>query len=242
LDSLAEWTSKVGEVTNGVTKIWIQVGSVSEAVGVCKTCHPDVLVLQGVDAGGHGLNKGAGLTSLVPEVIDTLQNLVARCIVPKMPTIVAAGGIAEGRGVAAALALGAEGVVMGTRYLAAKEAEITEGYKAEVLRARDGGQTTVRSSVYDNLRGTTGWPDAYGGRGVVNQSYFDAMAGMSWDENKKLYGEATKAGDSGWGEAGRLTAYAGTSVGLVNKLQTAKEITEEVREEAKKVVRRLQIT
>jgi nitronate monooxygenase len=238
-ESLVEWTEKAREATEGGTKIWIQVGSVAEAIKVCEVCQPDVLVVQGIDAGGHGLNKCAGLICLVPEVIDALEPLVATGKLKELPIIIAAGGIGEGRGVAAALALGAEGVVMGTRYLAANEAEISNGYKAEIIRAGDGGQNTARSSVYDTLRGITDWPEGYGGRGVVNKSFHDAMSGMSWDDNKKLYNEAVKMGDKGWGEDGRMTTYAGTNVGLVKKTQSAKEITEEVREEAKSVVRRL---
>jgi nitronate monooxygenase len=240
LASLVEWTEKTREATGGVTKIWIQIGGVSEALEVCQVCKPDVLVVQSNDAGGHGLNKCAGLTCLLPEVIDGVDALVATGKLKESPTIIAAGGIAEGRGVAAALALGAEGVVMGTRYLAAHEAEITDGYKAEIVRAGDGGQTTARSSVYDTLRGTTDWPEGYGGRGVVNKSYHDAMSGMSWDDNRKLYNEAVEMGDKGWGEHGRMTTYAGTNVGLVRKMQSAKDITEEVRKEARIVLSRLQ--
>ncbi|KAF2433294.1 2-nitropropane dioxygenase [Tothia fuscella] len=238
-EGLVEWTTKVRETTFGITKIWIQIGSVKEAVEVVKGCKPDALVVQGADAGGHGLNNGAGLISLLPEVIDTLETLVETRNIEQLPTIIAAGGIADGRGVAASLALGAEGVVMGTRYLAANEAQLSPGYRNEVLRASDGGQTTVRSSVYDTLRGTTEWPKEYGGRGVVNKSYHDSLSGMSLEENKKLYDEAVGKGDEGWGESGRLTTYAGTCVGLVKKVQGAGETTKEVRLEADAVLRRL---
>lgn len=120
---------------------------------------------------------------------------------------------------------------MGTRYLAAQEAVLTQGYRKEVLRASDGGRTTVRSKVYDTLRGTTDWPERYGGRGVTNASYVDAMGGMDQEENKRMYQEAIKMGDEGWGELGRMTTYAGTAVGLVRKVQSAREIMEEVHEQ-----------
>src|SRR5437763_563577 len=77
---------------------------------------PDVLVMQGLDAGGHGWEKGAGVISLVPEAVDALEENGFAHI-----HVLAAGGIVDGRGVAAALALGAEGVVMGTRFLGALE-------------------------------------------------------------------------------------------------------------------------
>ena len=100
--------------------------------------------------------------------------------------------------------------------------------QAAVLAGWDGGASTVRSSVYDQLRGTTDWPPGYGGRGLINQSWRDALAGMSPEENKSLYEKAVKTGDQGWGEHGRLTTYAGTGVGLVKRVQNAKEIVNEI--------------
>jgi nitronate monooxygenase len=153
----------------------------------------------------------------------------------KKPALVAAGGILESRTAAAALALGASGVVMGTRYLAAPEANIMQGYRSDVLAANDGGQQTERTKLYDQLRGTTDWPAEYGGRGVLNHSYYDHAKGMSFEENKRLHDEALKKGDAGWGEKGRLTTYAGTGVGLATREQSAAEITEEVREGVRKI-------
>ncbi|KAL2351612.1 hypothetical protein BJ546DRAFT_918469 [Cryomyces antarcticus] len=230
---LVEWTQKVREATGGKTKVWIQVGTVASAVEVTRTCSPDVLVVQGSDAGGHGLERGAGVVSLLPEVGDTLKK---HCAAQKLPALMAAGGIVEGRGVAASLVLGADGVVMGTRYLAAEEADISKGYSDEVLRASDGGANTVRSKVYDSLRGTTDWPEGYNGRGIINQSYRDSISGMDLEKNKGLYAKALETGDAGWGVQGRLTTYAGTGVGLVTEMQSAKQITEEVREEAKRIL------
>jgi nitronate monooxygenase len=222
------------------TKIWIQVGGVEEAQQVVEVCRPDVLVVQGGDAGGHGLDKAASIVSLVPEIRDALDEMGSKGTINTVPEIIAAGGISDGRGVASALALGAHGVCLGTRFLAAREAILTKGYRDAVLAANDGGQTTARSSVYDRLRGTTDWPKGYGGRGVLNKSYHDALAGMDWDENTKLYQESMKVGDAGWGPNGRMTTYAGTGVGLVNREQSAAEIVEELRAECIKVIERLQ--
>lgn len=199
-----------------------------------------MFVIQGTDAGGHGLNRGAGIVSLVPETIDALQNLVTSKQIKTMPDIVATGGIAEARGAAAAIVLGADGICMGTRYLASHEAEIAKGYQQEVVRASDGGQTTIRSSVYDELRGTTDWDSKYGGRGVTNKSYDDAISGMDFEENKKLYAEAVEQGDRGWGPHSRMTTYAGASVGLVKSVDSAGKITSEVREGAREILTRLQ--
>jgi nitronate monooxygenase len=93
--------------------------------------------------------------------------------------------------------------------------------------------------VYDQLRGTTDWPPGYGGRGIINQSYTDSLGGMTLEDNKKLYDEALKLGDSGWGERGRLTTYAGTGIGLAKEVKAAAEIVNEVRQEATKVLNRV---
>jgi nitronate monooxygenase len=212
---------------------------VKEAEEVVRACKPDVLVVQGGDAGGHGLNTAASIVTLVPEIADMLAQLKEQGTLIDIPNIIAAGGIIDGRGVAASLALGAQGVCMGTRFLAAREAVLSKGYRDAVLDAKDGGQNTARSSVYDRLRGTTDWPEKYGGRGVLNKSYHDAEAGMDWEENTRLYGEAVKMGDDGWGREGRMTTYAGTGVGLIRKEQSAAEIVEEGRTECEKVLERL---
>lgn len=236
-DQLAHWTNECRRVTNNKTKIWIQIGTVSEAFQAMKNCSPDVLVVQGSDAGGHGLDKCAGLMTLLPEVDDTLSTCCHHIDFVK-PALVAAGGIMEGRGVAAALALGAQGVVMGTRYLACPEANIAKGYQDAVLEASDGGVNTARGKLYDSLRGTTDWPAHYGGRSVLNESWYDAAKGMSFEENKHRYDEALKHGDEGWGEKARLTTFAGTGVGLVKSVKPAAQVTREVREDALRIMKR----
>lgn len=96
----------------------------------------------------------------------------------------------------------------------------------------------MRTDVYDTLRGTTDWPPGYGGRGVINASFHDSLKGMSVEDNKKLYEAALKKGDGGWDEAdGRLTTYAGTGVGLLTSVKDAAEIVDEVREDAKRVLK-----
>jgi nitronate monooxygenase len=234
LKDLVPWTERVREVSQGKTKIWIQIGTVADALELCKLCKPDVLVVQGADAGGHGLEHGAGIISLLPEVADTLKAEGFGNI-----PLIGTGGIVEGRGVAACLTLGAHGVAMGTRFLASDEVTISRGYQEEVVRAKDGGVSAKRSIVYDYLRGTVGWPARYNGRGIVNQSYDDALAGMSREENKRLYDEALKTGDAGWGVKGRLTTYAGTGIGLVKDIKSAKDIVEEVRRSAMELLRQV---
>ncbi|KAF4623990.1 hypothetical protein G7Y89_g14186 [Cudoniella acicularis] len=145
--------------------------------------------------------RRAGIVSLVPETRDTLDREGFQEI-----GIFAAGGICDGRGVAAALACGVEGVVMGTRFLASKEIELpTEELRDAILATKDGGVTTVRSTVFDELTGKNIWPANYDGR---------AIAG-------------------GFGGDARAAIWVGSGVGLVTKIRTAGEIVEEVRESAK---------
>jgi len=122
--------------------------------------------------------------------------------------------------------------VMGTRYLACPESNMAKGYQDAVLNASDGGVNTARGKLYDSLRGTTDWPTRYGGRSVLNDSWYDAAKGMSFEENKKLHDEALKKGNDGWGANARLTTYAGTGVGLVRDVKPAANVTREVRENA----------
>src|SRR5579862_2960265 len=72
MGDLVAWAQGVREVTEGKTKIWVQIGSVKQAMEVVELCKPDVIVVQGADAGGHGLAGAGGIISLLPEVSDAL--------------------------------------------------------------------------------------------------------------------------------------------------------------------------
>lgn len=232
-NDLIAWSKGIRETSAGKTKIWIQVGTVAAALQIAKTCQPDVLVIQGSDAGGHGLAHSCSVISLLPECTDALSKEGFGNI-----PLIATGGITDGRGVAAATMLGASGICMGTRFLASPEAVISNGYRNAVVRAQDGGVSTARTKVYDNLRGTTGWPEHYNGRGVLNDSFWDHERGLGHDENQKLYEEAMKKGDEGWGEKARMTTYAGTGVGLIKQILPAREIVDEVRRNARTLLER----
>lgn len=227
VDDYATWAQRVREASPE-SMVWVQVGSVKDAVKVAREAKPDVLVTQGSDAGGHGLAKSAGLVSLLPEVRDAL----GREGLLEDVAVVGSGGVVDGRGAAAAFALGAEGVVMGTRFLSASEAALHPNWRAEVLRTRDGGQGTVKSMLFDELRGPSIWPEGYDGRGLVNASSGDFDKGVGIDEVRRLFAEASQEEDGGFGAGGkgRAAMWAGTGVGLVTKEQSAAEIVEEVRE------------
>ncbi|KAH7110323.1 2-nitropropane dioxygenase precursor [Dendryphion nanum] len=229
---LDEWTQRIRAVAPE-TQIWIQIGTVQESIAIAQSAHkPDVIVVQGEEAGGHGrANDGIGLVTLVPEIADQVRGLGMG--------IVAAGGIADGRGVAAALALGADGVAMGTRFLASTEARISGGYQGEVVRARDGAKSTRRTMLYNQLRGTVGWPEGYSPRGVVNRSWYDHEEGVEFGELKRRHDEALEKGDEGWGPEGRLATYAGAGVGLIHGVEDAGVLVERVRGEASEILKRL---
>lgn len=233
VDDYATWAQRAREASPG-SMVWVQVGSVKDAVQVAREAKPDVLVTQGADAGGHGLAKSAGLVSLLPEVRDTLD----REGLLDGVAVVSSGGIVDGRGAAAALALGAEGVVMGTRFLSASETALHPNWRAEVLRAEDGGKGTVKSMLFDELRGPSIWPEGYDGRGLVNASSGDYEQGVGIDEVRRLFAEASQEEDGGFGAGGkgRAAMWAGTGVGLVTKEQSAADIVEEVRDGARKAL------
>lgn len=231
LDDYATWAGRIRSALPD-SQLWIQVGSVEAALYVAKTAKPDTMSVQGADAGGHGFEKGAGIISLLPEISDALAEA------GHGTHLVAAGGISDGRSAAAAFALGAEGVVMGTRFLAAPETQIHPIYQKALLAASDGGQTTTRSKLFDNLRGPNMWPVRYDGRSIVMESFDDHVKGVDIDEIRRLHAEALKAEDAGFGQdgKGRTAMWAGTGVGFVKKIQPAAEIVEEVRSAAVKAL------
>lgn len=226
---LDKWSLKI-RTASPQTQIWIQIGTLAEAKELLRSSQiPDIIVVQGSESGGHGRAKdGLGLISLLPEVADMAEG-------SQIP-LFAAGGIADGRGAAAALCLGASGIVMGTRFLAASETRISRGYQKEVVRADDGAVNTTRTLLYNHLRGTFGWPEEYMPRTIINKSHVEQQAGASFEDLKKLHDEAQKAGDSGWGPEGRLATYAGASVGLVREVKDAGSIVREVRESTQRII------
>jgi NAD(P)H-dependent flavin oxidoreductase YrpB (nitropropane dioxygenase family) len=125
---------------SGIKVIW-QCGSAEEARNA-KAAGVDVIIAQGFEAGGHV--RGVVTTlALIPDVRDTIGD---------MP-LVAAGGIADGRGLAAALALGADGVAIGTRFVASVEASAHAQYKQRLVSGT--AAETLHTTLFDD-----GWPDA----------------------------------------------------------------------------------
>lgn len=233
-EELETWSRRIRRACPK-TQIWIQIGTLGEARGLLQSSEkPDVVVVQGAEAGGHGRARdGMGIMTLLPEVADAM----ASSGIP----LLAAGGIADGRGAAAALCLGASGAVMGTRFLASSEARISKGYQNEILRASDGAVSTTRTLLYNHLRGTFGWPAEYQPRTIINKSFLDHQAGVPFEDLKRHHDEAAKMGDSGWGPEGRLATYAGASVGLIHGVKAAGDIVREVQSDALERIRSVSV-
>ncbi|HVB44656.1 MAG TPA: nitronate monooxygenase [Streptosporangiaceae bacterium] len=146
----------------------------------------DFIVAQGTEAGGHGARRGRSTLALVPVVVDLAA-----------PTpVLAAGGIADGRGIAAALVLGAAGALMGTRFQATPEALVHPSVTKAIIEGC--GEDTERSTVLDIARGVP-WPSKYPARTLCHpflDSWRDREDELAADAAaKRAYQEAVARGD-----------------------------------------------
>lgn len=190
-------------------------------------CGADVVVAQGSEAGGHGALRGT--LALVPEVADL--------IVAQSPNtlLCAAGGIGDGRGLAAALMLGADGVLVGSRLWASREANVSPAMHKAALGAS--GDDTVRSQVMDIAR-KLDWPPMYTARVLQNdfirrwhgrESELLAVA----DEEAAKYRRAWSEGDPE-----RSNTFVGEVVGLIQEIEPASVIIRRMVREAHELLRR----
>ena len=207
-------------------KVLDQVGSVEAAQ---RSAHAgvDVIIAQGVEAGGHLAGQVSTMV-LVPRVVDAVSPL----------PVVAAGGIADARGLVAALALGAEGVVLGTRFLATPEAAAHPLYKEKVLEATE--EDTVRTTLFGH-----GWPNAPHRALLtpfVNEWLSQEARGSEERPDEPVIGETKFGGQSvpvlrfmgyppstdATGDIASMGLLAGQSVGLVHEIKPAAQIMEEL--------------
>lgn len=177
----------------------------------------DAVVAEGTEAGGH---IGELTTmALIPQIVDEVE-------IP----VLAAGGIADGRGITAAFALGAEGVQVGTRFLCSSECTVHDNYKDAVLKAGD------RSSVVTGR--PTGHPVRCLHNKLTRRFHEIESQGASVDEIEALGAGRLRAavveGDVEWG-----SVMAGQIAGLVREIRPAREIIESMFEEAGTIARSL---
>jgi len=181
----------------------------------------DVIVAQGTEAGGHGMSEP--LFTLLPQIADAC---------PGTP-VVAAGGIADGRGLAAALLLGAEGVLIGTRFYASQEADGHPEAKRRIVAA-EGGQT-IRSIVFDLSRGNR-WPAQYTGR-LLRNRHMETWLGREgelearMEEVRRDYAAARERED--FDVAGVI---AGEACALIHDIPPAGEIVERIVAHAERLI------
>ena len=175
--------------------------------------------LSGIESGGHGHSKAPPLLALLPEILDALQHQNRRdsdgATLRQCPPLLAAGGVATGKQAASLLTLGAAGVVLGTRFLLTPEATYSQAQKNALLAATD-ASATVRTVLFDQLRGTIGWPAGVDGRALSNESIRRANNGESVADLQSFFDKSTRDGDA----AGMLV-WSGTGVGLMREIKPA---------------------
>lgn len=166
----------------------------------------ELIVAQGTEAGGHGSRRST--FSLVPAVVDAVHPV----------PVVAAGGVSDGRGLAAALMLGACGVLVGTRFYATPEALGAEDAKRRIVAAE--GDGTVRTRIFDIVRDKR-WPENFTGRAVRND-FVERWHGREvelWENvagERERYEAAVQAGD-----AGTTVIFAGEGVDMIDAIEPA---------------------
>jgi NAD(P)H-dependent flavin oxidoreductase YrpB (nitropropane dioxygenase family) len=212
------------------------VGSAAAAKQAA-SCGVDIVVAQGWEAGGHVRGTVATM-ALVPAVVDAVSPA----------PVVAAGGIADGRGLAAALALGAAGAWIGTRFLASREAAIHPRYRAALLNASE-DDTVFLNDLFD-----VRWPNAP--HRVLRNKTVEAWEAAGRPASGKRPGEgeviATSKsngpivryqsytpGVDADGDIDAMALWAGQGVGLVSKAQPAGDIVREIVDEARATIRGL---
>jgi nitronate monooxygenase len=188
-----------------------------------KLAGADIIVAQGTEAGGHGAHRST--LPLVPAVVDAVA-----------PTpVLAAGGIVDGRGLAAALMLGARGALMGTRFYAATEALGHQRAKEIIVAAR--GRDTRRTRVFDVVR-EYAWPEPYTGRAIRNP-FMERWDGKeddlaaALDEEIPGFRAAVREGDFD-----TAMVWAGEAVDLISDVAPAAELINRIGAEAEACLRR----
>jgi len=170
----------------------------------------DIVVAQGTEAGGH--TGQVATMPLVPQVVDAVGDRVP---------VVAAGGIFDGRGMAAALALGADGVWVGTRFIATPEARSVAGYKEALLRTAEDGTTVSRAYSGKTMRVVANDYTAHFAEHPGELERFPAQLGRSIDDGAfHLGGDDTTAGV----DPARECYPSGQGVGAIDALVPAAEL------------------
>jgi enoyl-[acyl-carrier protein] reductase II len=177
----------------------------------------DALIVEGMESGGH---VGEMTTMcIVPMVVDAVD-------IP----VIAAGGIADGRGYMAAMALGAEGVQIGTRFICAAECDVHEAYQQRVIQSRDRATVVCGSSTGHPVRAI---------HNRFTRQYLQAEESGASKEYLQELGRGRYPAAALKGEVDEGSVLAGQICGLVNRVQPAAEIIKDLVEDARRVQKRL---
>jgi nitronate monooxygenase len=182
----------------------------------------DILIAQGTEAGGHGASRTT--IDIVPAIVDLAAGRIP---------VVAAGGIADGRGLAAMMMLGAAGVLIGTRFYASVEADGADEAKQRIRAANSGD--TVRGVVFDWSRGLF-WPAPFTARTLIND-HLRRWTGREIElmqKSNEVAAEYAVARAAGNFEVAAV--FAGESVGLIHDIPPAAEIVERIATEAEQLL------
>ncbi|MEW4468546.1 nitronate monooxygenase [Parasphingorhabdus sp. JC815] len=193
-----------------------------------------VIVAQGTEAGGHGATQdlGRGTFSFIPEVADWIEAHAPGT------SLLGAGGIADGRGLAAAMALGADGVMMGSRFWATKESLANS--TAKQIAAETDGDSTARSAVFDILR-RKNWPETFDFRAIRNDLY------RQWEGRIDELRKAPKEGRAAYDEGVRNKDYSaahigiGEAAGLISDVPDAAALIDEFQSEMNDALQRIKL-
>lgn len=210
-----------GRIKAAGCKIICQVQTLEQAKQAADA-GADVIIAQGRDAGGHS-GTTRGTIGLVPAVVDAVGPI----------PVVAAGGIADGRGLAAALSLGAAGVSMGTRFTATRESLWSQAMKEKTVAS--GGDQTAQTRVFDIVRAAA-WPAIYPGRALRND-FFER-----WHGKEEVLTEQQKEVDASYSatapdDLNQRVVWAGESVDLVRDIPSAQDLIERIVDDAAAVLR-----
>jgi len=214
----------VPEIRDAGAKLILQVQTLDDARRAAQL-GADLIVAQGGEAGGHG--AGRGTLPFTAAAVDAVAPV----------PVVAAGGIADGRGLAAALALGAAGVLVGTRFYATRESLGLPEAKARL--AAGAGDETLRTTVFDLIR-RIDWPKPYTGRAIRNRTTElwhgreEALVAAA-EEHQATYAAAAAAGDFG-----TAVLWAGEGIDLIRDVPPAQEVVERMIAEAHSALDRAQ--
>jgi NAD(P)H-dependent flavin oxidoreductase YrpB (nitropropane dioxygenase family) len=200
--------------------VMYMAGEVSEALRAAEA-GADVIVAQGTEAGGHV----AWMASL------PLVPMMVRAVAP-LP-VLSAGGIADGRGLVAALALGAEGVLLGTRFMATPEAPIHPNFKQAIVKSD--GHDTVLTEIPD-IASQRVWPGAMS-RAQRNR-FIERWAGREWAlrQNASEVGKQVLTARAA-GDVDNASLSFGQDAGLIDSIKSVSEVVQEIVTEAEEIIK-----